>query len=112
MSNPEFFDSVFQVARLIPYGRVTSYGAIARYIGSPRAGRMVGFAMNGSASQKEYVPAHRVVNRLGILSGKRFFGGPNTMQELLESEGVLIKEDQIQNFEQVFWDPNIELRLD
>ncbi|MBI9067355.1 MAG: MGMT family protein [Salinivirgaceae bacterium] len=112
MSKTDFFDSVLQVARLIPYGRVSSYGAIARYIGSPRAGRMVGFAMNGSSSQKEFVPAHRVVNRLGILSGKRFFGGTNTMQELLESEGVLVKNDQIQNFEEVFWDPNIELRLD
>lgn len=112
MSNSDFFDSVYQVARLIPSGRVTSYGAIARYIGSPQASRMVGFAMNGSGSQNEFVPAHRVVNRLGMLSGKRFFGGPNTMQELLESEGVVIVDDQIQNFEAIFWDPNKELRMD
>lgn len=106
-----FFDSVYQVTRLIPSGRVTSYGAIARYIGSPQASRMVGFAMNGSGNLKEFVPAHRVVNRMGILSGKRFFGGPDTMKELLESEGAIIVDDQIQNFNDMFWDPNIELNL-
>lgn len=110
--NADFFDQVYQVVRLIPSGRVTSYGAIARYIGSPRAGRMVGFALNGSGTQHEFVPAHRVVNRVGMLSGKRFFGGPNTMQELLESEGITIKNDQVQNFSDVFWDPNMALKLD
>ena len=111
-SNSDFFDSVYQVARLIPKGRVTSYGAIARYIGSPRAARMVGFAMNGSGSQSVYVPAHRVVNRNGMLSGKNFFGGPNTMKELLENEGIVVKNDQIQDFDLVFWDPGKELKLD
>jgi len=111
MSKPSFFDSVYQVARLIPQGRVTSYGAIAKYIGSPQASRMVGFAMNGSGTQKEFVPAHRVVNRNGMLSGKNFFDGPNTMQELLESEGAIIEDDKILNFKEIFWDPGKELEL-
>lgn len=109
MTKHSFFDSVYQVARLIPPGRVTSYGAIAKYIGSPQASRMVGFAMNGSGTQKEFVPAHRVVNRNGMLSGKNFFGGPNTMQELLESEGAIIENDKILNFKEMFWDPGKEL---
>lgn len=113
MENSEsFFDKVYHVTRLIPSGRVTSYGAIARYIGSPQASRMVGFALNGSGTNVEFIPAHRVVNRNGILSGKRFFGGPNTMQELLESEGAVIENDKILNFEDLFWDPNIELDLE
>lgn len=111
-TNDSFFEKVYQVARLIPSGRVTSYGAIARFIGSPQASRMVGFAMNGSGSNKDFIPAHRVVNRIGMLSGKKFFGGPNTMKELLESEGAIIEDDQILNFDKMFWDPNIELRDD
>jgi len=104
-----FFDQVYQVVRLIPFGRVTSYGAIARFIGSPQASRMVGYAMNGSGSQTEYVPAHRVVNRKGLLTGERYFGG-NTMQQLLENEGAIIDDNQILNFDDLFWDPSVELK--
>jgi methylated-DNA-protein-cysteine methyltransferase-like protein len=109
MSN-DFFDKVYYITRQIPYGRVTNYGAIARFIGSPQASRMVGYALNGAASQQEFVPAHRVVNRNGILTGKRHFGGINIMQELLENEGVVIENDKIINFKDIFWDPNIELK--
>lgn len=98
-----FFDKVFEVAKQIPYGRVTSYGAIAKYLGAARSARMVGYAMNGSHSKD--VPAHRVVNRKGVLTGKHHFDGTNLMQQLLESEGVEVIENQIQNFEEVFWDP-------
>ena len=96
---------------MIPPGRVTSYGAIARYIGSPQSSRMVGWAMNQSHSQSEFVPAHRVVNRKGLLTGKHFFGGPNVMQELLESEGAVIECDRILNFDEIFWDPSEESSL-
>jgi methylated-DNA-protein-cysteine methyltransferase-like protein len=104
-----FFENVYQVARLIPVGRVTSYGAIAKCIGSPQAARMVGYAMNGSHTQKEYVPAHRVVNRNGMLTGKHHFGGPETMRKLLESEGAIVENNQIKNFKELFWDPGKEL---
>ncbi len=104
-----FFETVYQVARMIPEGRVTSYGAIAKFIGSPQAARMVGYAMNGSHTQKEFVPAHRVVNRNGMLTGKHHFGGPETMRELLESEGAIVEENQIKNFKELFWDPGKEL---
>jgi len=107
--NNDFFQKVYEVVRLIPNGRVTNYGAVARYIGSPQASRMVGYAMNNSHSQNFFVPAHRVVNRLGLLTGKHHFGGPNTMQELLESEGAIIENDKILNFEILFWDPTKEL---
>lgn len=103
-----FFDKVYEVARLIPYGRVTSYGAIAKYIGAAKSARMVGYAMNGSSGKD--VPAHRVVNRKGLLTGKHHFEGTNLMQQLLENEGVVIKENQIQDFEKLFWDPAQELR--
>ena len=106
-NEPTFFDKVFEVAALIPYGRVTSYGAIAKYIGSPKASRMVGYAMNGSGSKN--VPAHRVVNRLGMLTGKHHFGGSNIMQEMLENEGHIIEEQQIMNFNELFWNPMEEL---
>ncbi len=106
-----FFDKVYFVARLIPFGRVTSYGAIAKYIGASRSARMVGWAMNNSHNQKEDVPAHRVVNRKGILTGKNHFKGTNLMQQLLENEGVIIEDNQIQNFNTVFWDPNKELDI-
>jgi len=109
-TQPDFFEQVYQVVRSIPSGRVTNYGAIARYIGSPQSSRMVGYALNGSGSQHPFVPAHRVVNRKGLLTGKRYFGGPETMRELLESEGVIIMDDQVMNFDALFWDPNIELR--
>lgn len=100
-----FFQKVYQVARLIPYGRVTSYGAIAKYIGSPGAARMVGWAMNSSHTQPEIIPAHRVVNRIGMLSGKHHFNGTNMMRQLLEKEGIQIEDDKIVDFKCKFWDP-------
>jgi methylated-DNA-protein-cysteine methyltransferase related protein len=109
-SNKEsFFDKVHQVARLIPYGRITTYGAIAEYLGSKGSARMVGWAMNQSHTQKEYVPAHRVVNRNGVLSGKHHFGGSTVMQQLLENEGIKVIDDVIQNFEKHFWSPSENL---
>lgn len=102
-----FFDKVYEIAKLVPYGRVTSYGAIAKYLGAARSARMVGYAMNSSHGKD--VPAHRVVNRKGLLTGKHHFEGTNLMQQLLESEGVKVKEHQIQNFEKYFWDPAKEL---
>lgn len=110
-SSNDFYQNVYAVVRLIPRGRVTSYGAIARYLGSARSSRLVGWAMNASHGLAEPVPAHRVVNRIGLLSGKHFFGSPNRMQELLEAEGVVIKEDQVQDFNRIFWDPQEELAL-
>ena len=105
----DFFDQVYEVVKKIPYGRVTSYGAIARFIGSPQAARMVGWALNKSFTQKEFIPAHRVVNRNGILSGKNHFQQAGLMQELLENENVIVENDKIKNFKQLFWDPNKEL---
>jgi methylated-DNA-protein-cysteine methyltransferase-like protein len=109
MTNKSFFQRVYEVARQIPPGKVTSYGAIARYLGSGQSARMVGWAMNKSFSEKEFIPAHRVVNRNGLLTGKNHFPGQNTMQELLEQEGIKVKEDKILNFNKCFWDPNKEL---
>lgn len=109
--NDHFFDRVYEVTRLIPYGRVTSYGAIARYLGSPQSSRMVGWAMNSSHTQPGFVPAHRVVNRTGMLTGKHHFSGSKIMQELLENEGVDISDDQVLKFKELFWDPVIELSL-
>lgn len=103
-----FFEKVYRVAKQIPFGRVTSYGAIATYLGAPRSARMVGWAMKASHNVEE-IPAHRVVNRNGILTGKHHFNGTNIMQNLLESEGIKIKNNQIQDFESVFWDPITEL---
>lgn len=103
--NRNFFDKVYAVVHLIPEGRVTSYGAIARYIGAPQSARMVGWAMNASHTQAD-IPAHRVVNRLGLLTGKHHFQGTNLMQQLLENEGIVIIENQVQNFDEVFWDPS------
>ena len=100
-----FFEKVYQVARLIPYGKVTTYGSIANYLGAARSARMVGWAMNNSHNQTQEVPAHRVVNRKGLLTGKHHFGGTNLMQQLLENEGIVVVENQIQEFEKVFWDP-------
>ncbi len=102
-ANDNFFDKVYEVARQIPYGRVTSYGAIAKYLGAAHSARMVGWAMNASHSQD--VPAHRVVNRSGLLTGKHHFQGTNLMQQLLENEGVKVKNNQVQNFDKLFWDP-------
>lgn len=104
----DYFEDVYQVVRLIPAGRVTTYGAIARYLSLRAGARMVGWAMN--AAHGRDVPAHRVVNRVGVLSGKHFFGGPTVMQELLEAEGVMVQNDQIQEFEKRFWDPSVELQ--
>lgn len=104
-----FFRQVFEVAKLIPFGRVSSYGAIARYLGSGKSSRMVGWAMNQSHCQADNIPAHRVVNRNGQLTGKRHFGHPDLMQQLLENEGIQIENDQILNFEKHFWDPAKEL---
>ncbi len=106
--NSNFFEKVYEVARQIPYGRVTSYGAIARYLGTARSARMVGWAMNGSGL-KEDVPAHRVVNRNGVLTGKHHFSGTNLMQQLLENEGIEVQDNQIVNFGEHFWDPSLEL---
>ena len=100
-----FFENVYQVVKEIPYGRVTSYGAIASYLGTKGSSRMVGWAMNASHSATENIPAHRVVNRNGLLSGKRHFGGPDVMKELLESEGLIIDGDKIVNFEERFGNP-------
>ena len=102
-----FFEKVYRVVRLIPFGRVTSYGAIAKYIGTARSARMVGWAMNASHNFED-VPAHRVVNRMGLLTGKHHFDGTNLMQQLLENEGVEVIDNQIQRFDEVFWDPNQE----
>ena len=105
-----FFEKVYRVVRLIPFGRVTSYGAIAKYIGTARSARMVGWAMNASHNDMT-VPAHRVVNRIGLLTGKHHFGGSYPMQQLLESEGVEIEENQIKNLDKYFWDPQHDLPL-
>lgn len=108
--NKDFFEQVYQVVRLIPSGRVTSYGAIANYLSAKSAARMVGWAMNASHKLDD-VPAHRVVNRNGLLSGKMNFPTPVAMQQSLESEGIEIVEDQIQYFSKIFWDPTQELNL-
>lgn len=103
-----FFDKVYDVVKKIPEGRVTSYGAIARYLGSTGSSRMVGWALNNS-HRLENVPAQRVVNRFGMLTGKHHFGGTTAMQQMLESEGVKVKENQVLEFEEKFWDPSLEL---
>jgi len=104
--NPSFFEKVYQVAKHIPYGRVTTYGAIAEYLGSKGAARMVGWAMNKSLSCSEEIPAHRVVNRNGVLSGKQHFSNQKIMQQLLENEGVKVKDDKIIDFDKHFWNPS------
>jgi methylated-DNA-protein-cysteine methyltransferase-like protein len=106
--DPNFFEAVYEVVKLIPAGRVTSYGAIAEYLGAKKAAREVGWAMNSCHTLPD-VPAQRVVNRNGLLTGKLHFATPTRMQELLEQEGVAIKEDQVQDFAARFWDPNKEL---
>ncbi len=99
-----FFDDVYEVVRLIPAGRATNYGAIAKFLGARSSARMVGWAMNAAHGLPD-VPAHRVVNRNGVLTGKMFFGSPSLMQELLEKEGIEIENDKIKDFKNVFWDP-------
>ena len=108
-TNSDFFSMVFEVTKCIPYGRITSYGAIARYLGSGRSARMVGWALNSSHTNHDFIPAHRVVNRVGLLTGKHHFGNSTTMAQLLENEGIIIEKDRIINFEEKFWDPNTEL---
>jgi methylated-DNA-protein-cysteine methyltransferase-like protein len=110
--NKDFFSNVYAVVKQIPSGRVTSYGAIAKYLGMARSARMVGWAMNGSHSLADPIPAHRVVNRTGLLTGKHHFAGQDEMQRRLEAEGLTVIDDQIQNFEDYFWDPAKELSLD
>ena len=107
----DFFADVMDVVRQIPKGRVTSYGAIARYLGAARSSRLVGYCMNGSHVVRPKVPAHRVVNRIGMLTGKHHFATPERMQELLEAEGVKVRNDQVVEMARLFWDPSTELRL-
>jgi methylated-DNA-protein-cysteine methyltransferase-like protein len=111
MEKNDFFSMVYEVVRLIPKGRVTSYGAIAKYLGTATSSRVVGYAMNGAHKIKPKVPAHRVVNRNGMLTGKHHFDTPFLMQELLEKENVVICNDKVKDFELVYWDPNKELTL-
>ena len=106
-----FFENVYEVVRQIPRGRVTSYGAIANYLGTKLSARMVGWAMNAAHSAKPMVPAHRVVNRNGMLSGKAHFSTPTLMEELLAKEKIKVEEDTITGFEKLFWDPAKELDL-
>jgi len=107
----DFFSLVFEVVKLIPKGKVTSYGAIAKYLGTPKSARMVGYAMNASHQSKDKIPAHRVLNRNGLLTGRFHFNPPELMQELLEKENIKIENHQVQDFEKVFWNPSEELDL-
>ncbi|MBX7109517.1 MAG: MGMT family protein [Chitinophagales bacterium] len=110
MKKESFFDKVYVVARKIPRGRVTSYGAIADYLGTGLSARMVGWAMNSCHLAYPPVPAHRVVNRNGLLTGKHHFATPGLMEELLEAEGVLVAEDKVKDFRKLFWNPAVELK--
>ncbi|MCU0377689.1 MAG: MGMT family protein [Bacteroidales bacterium] len=107
--NEGFFSRVYDVTRLVPYGRITSYGAIARYLGTAGSARMVGWALNSSHCNPEFIPAHRVVNRNGMLTGKHHFGNSTTMQQLLENEGFSVVDDRVVDFTEKFWDPMTEL---
>ena len=111
MAEQDFFTNVYEVVRLIPKGRVTSYGAIAKYLGAVRSARMVGWAMNNAHNIEPSVPAHRVVNRIGVLSGKNHFSDAKAMEELLAKEGIEVKDDQVRCFDELFWDPIKELEL-
>ncbi len=111
MADKDFFNMVYQVVRLIPKGRVTSYGAIAAYLGAKSSSRVVGYAMNGAHRVKPKVPAHRVVNRNGMLTGKHHFETPFQMQELLEKEKIKVKDDKVVDFKKLYWDPFEELKL-
>ncbi|RCH55586.1 cysteine methyltransferase [Mucilaginibacter hurinus] len=112
MTGDNFFDKVYQVVRQVPAGRVTSYGAIAHYLGTKRSARVVGYAMGAAGSAQPPVPAHRVVNSQGLLTGKFHFPTFNLMEQMLASEGVIVRDNQVQNFKAVFWDPAVELSLD
>jgi methylated-DNA-protein-cysteine methyltransferase related protein len=107
----DFFQDVYEVVRLIPKGRVTSYGAIAKYLGTAKSSRVVGYAMNASGSQQKPVPAHRVLNRNGMLTGKHHFSPPSAMEKALKKEGIKVKDDKVVDFKKLFWDPMIELEL-
>lgn len=109
MDDTSFFKKVYEVVKQVPHGRVTSYGAIAAYLGSKGSARMVGWAMNASHTAGENIPAHRVVNRKGLLTGKHHFGNPFIMQQLLESEGIRVNDDQVTDWQKHFWDPAREL---
>lgn len=111
MADKDFFNMVYQVVRLIPKGRVTSYGAIAAYLGAKSSSRVVGYAMNGAHRVKPKVPAHRVVNRNGMLTGKHHFETPYQMQELLEKEKIKVKDDKVVDFKKLYWDPFVELKM-
>ena len=111
-SGYSFYDKVYEVVRLIPSGKVTSYGAIAAFLGTAQSSRMVGWAMNNAHVQEKYVPAHRVVNRNGLLTGKHHFGTTTAMQEFLEAEGIRVVDDQIIDFKKHFWNPQTELAMD
>lgn len=111
MEHMSFYDQVYQVVRLIPAGRVSSYGAIASYLGTKGSARMVGYAMNAAHTTVPSVPAQRVVNRNGLLTGKFHFETPESMQRLLEQEGVEVENDGVKNFKTIFWDPATELKL-
>lgn len=110
-ANRNFFEDVFEVVRMIPPGRVTNYGSIAKYLGSGLSSRMVGWAMNASHVAHPPVPAQRVVNRNGMLTGKHHFATPTLMQELLEKEGIIVKKDKVVEFDKLFWDPAVEIGL-
>ncbi len=107
-SDGSFFEKVYRVTSLIPFGRVTTYGAIARYLGAAGSARMVGWALNNSHPRGEFIPAHRVVNRNGLLTGKHHFGTPNAMRQLLENENIEIADDRVADFCRLFWDPSAE----
>ncbi|MVN20138.1 MGMT family protein [Mucilaginibacter arboris] len=111
MENDSFYEKVYWVVRQVPAGRVTTYGAIAAFLGTKGSSRVVGYAMGASVHVLPRVPAHRVVNRTGLLTGKQRFGSPHLMQQLLENEGIVVEDDQIKNFKEVFWDPATELIL-
>lgn len=108
LNTNNFFDRVYKVVKQIPYGRVTNYGSIAKYLGSAKSSRAVGYAMNASHNLAD-VPAHRVVNKVGLLTGKHHFFGSNLMKDLLESEGIEIVDNQVNRFDSLYWDPSIEL---
>jgi methylated-DNA-protein-cysteine methyltransferase-like protein len=108
--NDNFFQSVYEVVQLIPFGRVTSYGAIATYLGSKGSARMVGWAMNASHTQPD-IPAHRVLNRQGLLTGQHHFGEPNRMADLLRAEGIIVEDNQVQGLANIYWDPAKELAM-
>lgn len=111
MADKDFFQMVYQVVRLVPKGRVTSYGAIAAYLGARSSSRLVGYAMNGAHRVKPNVPAHRVVNRNGLLTGKHHFDTPFKMQELLEKEKIKVRDDKVVDFKKLYWDPALELKI-